>query len=209
MYIAFEGIEGSGKSVQIKNVANFLTEKGFTYIITKEPGSTPIGNEIRKILLNGSFSEMSYLTEIFLYLADRAEHFEKIIKKNIEKTDFIISDRSLYSTVVYQGFGRGIDLKLLNMLNKVVTQGITPDYVFLFDCSVETGLKRALMREEAKNIDESRFERERKEFHERIKKGYLTLLKSYENWIKINSEKSIEEVEKSVILNLKKIIDKG
>ncbi len=206
MYIVFEGIEGSGKSVQIKNVEKFFKKNNLTYHLTKEPGSTVIGKEIRKILLNSSFSEMSYLTEILLYFADRAEHFEKVVEKFIKDVDVLLSDRSMYSTVVYQGFGRGIDMKLLNMLNKTVTRGLVPDYVFLFDCDVETGLNRALKREESKQTDETRFEKEAVEFHKKIRAGYLKLAEKQSNWIIINGNKSINEVRENVIANLKRIM---
>jgi dTMP kinase len=208
MYIAFEGIEGSGKSVQIRNAENFLKNSNISFVKTREPGSTEIGVEIRKILLNGSFSHMNYLTENFLYLADRAEHFDKIIKKNIDKVEVILSDRSFYSHMVYQGYGRGIELALLESLNKVVTGDILPDYVFLFDCSVETGLLRALEREESKTVDEARFEKEVRAFHERIREGYLRFAESLKNWIIIDTEKGLKEVEDETIFHLKRILKK-
>ena len=209
MYIAFEGIEGSGKSLQIENLKKFLQKNNFKYIVTKEPGSTEIGSEIRKILLNNSFSNMAYFTEIFLYLADRAEHFNKIIKPNIDKVDIIISDRSLFSTLIYQGFGRGIDINLLKQLNNIVVDNIFPDYVFLIDLPVEIGLKRAITREESKNDNEDRFEMEKIEFHKKIREGYLSFLQNSDNWIIFDGTKSIKELNSNITETLKKLLNRS
>ena len=146
MYVVFEGIEGSGKSLQINFLKEFFKRKNINSLFTREPGSTEIGIEIRKILLNEKFINMNRFTEIFLYLADRAEHFNKIIEPNLNKFDIIISDRSYFSTIVYQGFGRGINIELLEQLNNIVVKNIKPDYVILFDLPVEIGIKRALKR---------------------------------------------------------------
>ena len=157
MYIAFEGIEGSGKTLQINLLKKFLSLKNVDFIITKEPGSTEIGSQIRNILLSSKNKNMSYLTELFLYNADRAQHYKEIIIPNYRKK-IIISDRSFYSTIAYQGFGRGISIELLENLNKISTSGITPDFIILLDLEPEIGIKRALNRE--KNFDNARFELE-------------------------------------------------
>ncbi len=183
MYIAFEGIEGSGKSVQIKLLKEFFSSIKVDFIVTKEPGSTKIGEKIREILLSSEFKEISTLTELFLYFSDRAQHYKEIIKPNYRKK-IIISDRSMYSTVAYQGYGRGIDLRLLNYLNDITTEKIYPDIVILLDCPVELGIKRALMRE--KDLKNARFELEDKDFHEKVRKGYLELAK-LNNWIVVDS----------------------
>ncbi len=183
MYIAFEGIEGSGKSLQIKLLENFFKQNRYKYIITKEPGSTAIGKQIRKILLSSKNSKISILTELFLYFADRAQHYEEIIITNYGKR-IIISDRSMYSTFAYQGYGRGIDIDILKKLNKIATKEIEPDLVILLDCPVEIGLKRALDRE--KTLDFARFELESFEFHNKVRKGYLELSKK-NNWLVIDA----------------------
>ncbi len=194
MYIAFEGIEGSGKSVQIKLLEEFFKSKKVSYLITREPGSTEIGKNIRKILLNENFANMEIFTEVFLYLADRCEHFSKIIKPNLENFDIILSDRSYFSTIVYQGFGRGVDIELLKKLNKIAMDSIEIDYVFLFDLPVEVGIKRALMRNEEIVNNESRFEKERLEFHKKIRDGYLHFAKNEKNWFIIDGTKSITSI---------------
>jgi dTMP kinase len=196
MYIAFEGIEGSGKSIQIKLLEDYLKSKGIKYLITREPGSTIIGKEIRKILLNEGFSNMNKFTEIFLYLADRAEHFHKIIEPNLKKFDIILTDRSYFSTIVYQGFGRGIDINLLQQLNNIVTNKITLDYVFLFDLPVEIGINRALIRNKQFSDNESRFEKEKFEFHKKIREGYLYFAEKEKNWYIINAVQPIENISR-------------
>ena len=195
MYIVFEGIEGSGKSLQIKFLKKYLENNNFSYIITKEPGSTLIGKQIRKILLSSKNQNMCSLTELFLYNADRAQHYKEVILPNYRKK-IIISDRSFYSTIAYQGYGRGIDLELLFMLNKISTNNIYPDYVILLDCPVEIGIKRALMRE--KNFENARFELEDTEFHKKIREGYLKLAKE-NNWLVLDSTDEPEKLHLEIV----------
>jgi len=210
VYLVFEGIEGSGKSVQIKLLYQFLVDRGYSVFVTKEPGSTLIGTEIRAILLNSRNINIHKSTEIFLYLADRSEHIDKVVKPNLNSFDFIISDRSFYSTLVYQGFGRGIDLNFLNYLNNFVVGDTVPDKIFLLDCPVDIGLKRALTRESLKDIDESRFENENFDFHKRVRDGYLNIANSSrENWFIIDSSSDVDTVFDSIKRVVVDFIDKG
>ncbi len=210
MYLVFEGIEGSGKSVQIKLLYQFLVDRGYSVFVTKEPGSTLIGTEIRAILLNSRNINIHKSTEIFLYLADRSEHIDKVVKPNLNSFDFIISDRSFYSTLVYQGFGRGIDLNFLNYLNNFVVGDTVPDKIFLLDCPVDIGLKRALTRESLKDIDESRFENENFDFHKRVRDGYLNIANSSrENWFIIDSSSDVDTVFDSIKRVVVDFIDNG
>ncbi len=196
MYIAFEGIEGSGKTLQINLLKKFLSLKNVDFIITKEPGSTEIGSQIRNILLSSKNKNMSYLTELFLYNADRAQHYKEIIIPNYRKK-IIISDRSFYSTIAYQGFGRGISIELLENLNKISTSGITPDFIILLDLEPEIGIKRALNRE--KNFDNARFELEDIEFHKRVRNGYLILSKNKRNWLVCDANRSPDKIHNEII----------
>ena len=195
MYIAFEGIEGSGKSLQIKLLEEYLKKNRYIYIITKEPGSTKIGSEIRKILLNSENKDISEFTELFLYFADRAQHYREVIIPNIDKK-IIISDRSMYSTFAYQGYGREIDFKILEYLNDLATEKIYPDEVILLDCPVEVGLKRALSRES--DLKSARFELEDQEFHDRIRKGYLKMAEKF-NWKVFNALEEPEILNRKII----------
>ncbi|NOY64819.1 MAG: dTMP kinase [Nitrospirae bacterium] len=172
IFITFEGIEGSGKSTISKMIYEELLGRGISAIHTYEPGDTPLGREIRKTLLNPDHKEMEPLTEILLYLADRVEHVNKIIKPSLEKGTVVISDRFSDSTIAYQGFARGFPINQLKELDRIVRAEVKPDITILLDLDVKEGLKR---NRGANKID--RFELEEVEFHERVRKGFLTLAK--------------------------------
>ncbi|WP_027722921.1 dTMP kinase [Maridesulfovibrio zosterae] len=184
MFITFEGIEGTGKTTQIKLIKAFLEGAGHTVDVTLEPGGSRIGKELRKILLNMDSTDLTGESELFLYLADRAQHVSQTIRPAIEAGKVIISDRFADSTIVYQGYGRGLDPKLLRELNDVAVSGCWPDLTILLDIDPEMGLKRAMTRnlQENKMQEEGRFEAESLEFHNRVREGYLT-------WAALNHER--------------------
>lgn len=197
-FITFEGIDGCGKSTQLDNVYNFLTEKGIKCVKTREPGSLKLGSQIREILLHYD-GEVSNNCEMFLFLADRSQHIDTFIKPMIEEGTIVLCDRHTDSTIAYQGYGRQGNIQMLTELNRIATNGITPDLTLFFDVSVETGHQRA-----GKNLD--RLELAGKEFFERTRYGYIELAKENPNRIKvINGEKSKESVYndvKSLIIDL-------
>lgn len=172
VFITFEGIEGSGKSTISRMIYEELLGRGVSVIHTYEPGDTPLGREIRKTLLNPAHKEMEPLTEILLYLADRVEHVNKLVKPSLEKDKVVISDRFSDSTITYQGFARGFPINQLKELDGIARAGITPDITILLDLDVKEGLER---NRGANKID--RFELEEVEFHKRVRKGFLTLAK--------------------------------
>ena len=176
MFITFEGIEGCGKSTQIKKLRAYLEETGKVVHQTLEPGGSELGVHLRKILLDPKNSDLDRTSELFLYLADRAQHVASIIKPALEKNNVVLCDRFADSTVVYQGYGRGLDPKLLHQLNDVAVAGTWPDLTILLDLEPEVGLKRALTRnlKDNKAATEGRFEAESLDFHTRIREGYLT-----------------------------------
>ncbi|WP_321403790.1 dTMP kinase [Maridesulfovibrio sp.] len=186
MFITFEGIEGTGKTTQIKKLTAFLQESGHEVDVTLEPGGSRIGRELRKILLNMDSTDITGECELFLYLADRAQHVGQVIKPAVEAGKIIISDRFADSTIVYQGYGRGLDPKLLRELNDVAVSGNWPDLTVLLDLDPEIGLKRAMTRnlQENKMQEEGRFEAESLEFHNRVREGYLT-------WAALNNERIV------------------
>jgi dTMP kinase len=179
MFITFEGIEGCGKTTQINLMGSFLDTKGLPYIITREPGGTEIGEEIRKILLSSKNKDMSLTTELFLYIASRAQHIKEVIKPALANKKIVLCDRFSDATIAYQVYARGFDLKLVKELNQLATPGLTPDITILFDCPVDVGITRAMgrMRSEANQAREDRFEREDRSFHEKVKEGYLKIAK--------------------------------
>jgi len=181
VFITFEGIEGCGKSTQIKRVRAYLEERGKVVHQTLEPGGSELGVHLRRILLDPKNSDLDRTSELFLYLADRAQHVASVIKPALARDEVVLCDRFADSTVVYQGYGRGLDPRLLHQLNDVAVAGTWPDLTILLDLEPEVGLKRALTRnmKDNKAATEGRFEAESIRFHTRIREGYL-------NWAALN-----------------------
>ncbi|MFW5498649.1 MULTISPECIES: dTMP kinase [unclassified Maridesulfovibrio] len=210
MFITFEGIEGTGKTTQIKKLTAFLEESGHTVDVTLEPGGSRIGKELRKILLNMDSTDITGECELFLYLADRAQHVGQVIKPAVEAGKIIISDRFADSTIVYQGYGRGLDPKLLRELNDVAVSGNWPDLTILLDIDPEIGLKRAMTRnlQENKMQEEGRFEAESLDFHSRVREGYLTWAAlNNDRFIVVNADQTpdeiFEEIKEKVVERIK------
>lgn len=186
LFITFEGIEGCGKSTQVRLLAETLKEKGIPCIVTREPGGTPIGSRIRDILLNPDHSGMAPEAELLLYAADRAQHVREVIKPSLDKERIVICDRFTDATAAYQGFGRGLDILLIHELNRIASIGIRADLTILLDCPVETGIQRALRRN-SKNgdIKDDRFEKEAMTFHRKVRDGYLLAAQAEPERIKV------------------------
>ena len=192
IFITLEGIEGSGKSTNIKVINNYLNDKNINYINTREPGGSEVGDQLRNILLNTE-KKLSNQTELLLMLADRVNHIETLIQPNLEKGITVISDRFMDSSYAYQGGGRemGLDTitKIIDGLNI-----IQPNLTLLFDLPVEMALERARKRSKL-----DRFESEDYDFHQRIRETYLFLAEEDSERIKIiDASKDIEEVESQV-----------
>lgn len=184
MFITFEGIEGTGKSTQCKLLKEYLESRGMEVLLTREPGGSKIGTELRKMLLNTDNKDITSLSELFLYLADRAQHIAQVVRPALEEGKAVICDRFADSTVVYQGYGRGLDTKMLHSLNEIAVDGTWPELTLLLDLDVDTGLKRAMTRnmQEGMSQAEGRFEAEHVSFHTRIREGYLT-------WAAVNQKR--------------------
>jgi dTMP kinase len=176
VFITFEGIEGSGKTTQLRRLAEHLPSA----IATKEPGGTPISDRIRAILLDPQSVGMDARTELLLYAASRRQHVMELIRPALARGVVVLCDRYTDSTLAYQGFGRLLDLDELRSLNAWATGGLVPDLTLLFDLSEEAGLGRARARNDTSTAlqDESRFEAEDLRFHRRVREGYLTLAMS-------------------------------
>ena len=197
-FITLEGIEGSGKTSSLKSITDLLDKKNISYIVTREPGGSSIGKELRAILLDPD-TEISPEVELMLMLSDRKDHVEKIILPNLEKGYWVVSDRFMDSSIAYQGGGRQLDIKLIISLTDYLNLP-QPDLTLLFDLPVEISLSRVKARGEL-----DRFEKEELEFHKRIRNTYLDLAKNNSNRIKIiDSSKKIE----SMLNNVKQAIEK-
>jgi len=194
--ISFEGIEGCGKSTQIKLAAEFLEKQGFQVVVTREPGATVMGREIRRLLLSPDFSPEA-ITELFLYLADRQEHVQKVIKPHLEQGCQVLVDRYIDSTWVYQGYARNGDLDLIIRLNKLVTGGLLPCRTFLLDCPPELGLQRARSRNftDGSHGNEDRFEQLEIAFHQRVRDGFMQLAKEHpERFMILDGSQEIQTI---------------
>ncbi len=196
-FITLEGIEGSGKTSSIKSITDILDNKNTNYVITREPGGSSIGNELRSILLDPN-TEISSEVELMLMLADRKDHVEKVVLPNLEAGNWVISDRFMDSSFAYQGGGRGLDKETINTFSKNLKFPI-PDLTLLFDVPVETSLSRVKARGKL-----DRFEQEEVAFHNRIREAYLKLAK--ENISRIKIVDSSQEIER-MLKNVEQIIE--
>ncbi|HEX4945287.1 MAG TPA: dTMP kinase [Blastocatellia bacterium] len=210
--ISFEGIDGCGKTTQLRMLERILTSRNIPFVSTREPGGTALGKMIRAALLNVSPHSVDPLAELLLYAADRAQHVRELIAPNLASGVLVLTDRFYDATTAYQGYGRGFDLMLIRQLNDLATGGIKPDVTLLFDIDVQTGLERIHRRggEAISNADETqanRLDREPLEFHERVRQGYLELAQQEPNRFRIiPASGSIEAVRPLVIEALRGII---
>ena len=177
MFLTFEGIEGSGKSTIMERMAKQLRNQGVSVRMTREPGGTAFGGELRRLLLDIRNANFSAQAELLLFLADRAQHLQEVILPALGESAILLCDRYADSTLAYQGYGRGMSFDQLIRLNEFATGGLWPDMTLLFDVPVELGLARAgeRNREEGTEVSEGRFESEGLEFHQRVRAGYLEL----------------------------------
>jgi dTMP kinase len=199
IFITFEGVEGSGKTTQLKLLAEHIKKSGRDVLVTMEPGGTAIGNEIRRLLLDPKNTNMMPIAELLLYEAARAQHVLEKIRPAIQDGKVVISDRFSDATYAYQGAARKIPRDIIDRLELITTGGLKPDLTFLLDIEASCGLKRAIRRnEEEKKRD--RFEDEMLEFHERVRKGYLELAALEPSRIKvIDASGTVEETFKKVL----------
>ena len=198
LFITFEGADGCGKTTQIELLNKDLQEKGKETLLTREPGAKGLGVKLREILLNYD-GEVSPQCESFLFLADRAQHIDCIIKPAINQGKIILCDRHTDSTVAYQGYGRGLDLNRINMLNDIATGGLKPDLTIVFDVDIETSMKRV-------GKEKDRMESAGVEFFNKVRQGYLEIAKQEPNRVKvINSSDTIENIHKQVVELVEKL----
>lgn len=209
MFITFEGIEGCGKTTQVRRFVRRLKRRGIPLVTTLEPGGTRIGKKIRRILLDARNKDLSPLTELILYAADRAQHVEEVIRPALDQGKWIICDRFFDATVVYQGKARGQDMKLIRILNEKATRGIWPDITYLLDCPVDTGLGRALKRNETQSQKgQDRFEREALVFHNAVREGYLELARENKNrFVIIDATLPKNEVEGKIFQHIEPYLE--
>lgn len=200
-FITFEGIEGSGKSTQIKLVAEYLIKKNIELVLTQEPAGTEIGRKIGEILFNRKHSHLCAETEVFLFCAARAQHVREVIMPALKQDKVVLCDRFSDATFAYQGAGRGLDLEFIRLINDYSSMLVKPDMTLLFDLPVEIGLQRAVTRNSrlTKPSATDRFERENVDFHRRIREGYLDISRREPQRFRvIDANRDVNVIQKDV-----------
>jgi dTMP kinase len=195
VFITFEGPEGSGKTTQARRLAQWLCAQGRQVVLTREPGGTPIGDQIRDILHSSRNTAMDALTEILLYSASRAQHAAERIRPALASGEIVVSDRYADSTYAYQGYGRGLDLPVLRKITEIATGGLQPDLTIYIDITPEEGLRRRRMC----GGEWNRLDAEPLDFHQRVRSGYLELAAlEPERWVLVDGNGTPAEVEVQV-----------
>ena len=194
-FISFEGIDGSGKSTQLRLLTDELRKKGYDVLPTMEPGGTSLGRRLREVFLETE-EKVSPLAELLLFAADRAQHVEFLIKPALDEGKIVISDRFADATAAYQGAGRGFPEKIVSEVIRLATGGLKPDLTLFFDLPVETAVSRTGARSEEHN----RMDAETAEFYERVRKAYLEIsVREPERFRVINAVGSIDEIHSCVM----------
>ena len=202
-FITFEGIEGSGKSTQIALLANYLTARGIRNVLTREPGGTLIGDQVRKILLDPANRSLDPTAELLLYAASRAQHLRETILPALANGLIVLCDRFSDATLAYQGYGRGLDIELIHSLDRIVTTGMRPDLTILFDIEATMGIARARGRNNSLGLEaEARFENEELVFHDRVRQGYLTLVAQDPDRIRVVDASGTSEAVQDQVRNI-------
>ncbi len=192
-FIVLEGVNGAGKSTLQSSLAKLITQSGREVVTTREPGATELGQKLRQLILSGAKGDVTALSEMFLFGADRADHVAKVIRPALERDAVVISDRYFYSSIAFQGHGRGMDQSVISKINELAVQGVLPGLVILLDLDPATGLKR---NSSAKGNDErDTFEEKDLAFHQRIRQGFIELsTQSAEPFLMVDATKSQQEI---------------
>lgn len=193
LFVVLEGPDASGKSTQLRLLAEHLAARNIPHLTTREPGGTPLGQELRRLLLDPR-RDIRPLTELLLMVADRHEHVESVIRPALEQGKWVLCSRYTLSTLAYQGYGRGVDLELLRQLNELATGGLEPDYVFLLDLPPQVAYQRTR--------DRDRFEGEGLEFFTQVRAAYLELIRSVPRGYVIDATSPPERVCREILARL-------
>ena len=199
MFITFEGPEGSGKTTQMELLRDYLEEKGYSVLATREPGGTSIGDQIRAILLDPRNTEILPASEALLFSAARAQIVHQVIRPYLQQGGIVLCDRYADSTLVYQGYGHGLDLEMLHTITALATGGLKPDLTIYLDIDVEEGLRRKLAAHEAERTEWNRLDQQELDFHRRVREGYLEMAaKEPERWLVIDATQSVEAIQAAI-----------
>lgn len=216
LFIVFEGIEGSGKTTQVKKAGDYLAKRNIPFIVTSEPGGTLLGEELRQLLLHKTTLPLGTKTELLLFAADRAQHVEEIILPALRNGKVVLCDRFSDATIAYQGYGRGWDIDVIRQMNNFATQSLRPNLTFLLDVPVDIGLRRVARRTSSgatpKGIKETlddRFEKEKESFHVRVRDGYLLLAEDEpERFRVIDGLMDVSQIHREICGVLEELIER-
>jgi len=198
-FITFEGIDGSGKSTQVRLLASALRLRGFEIVATREPGGTPLGKRLRSALLDTQ-EHVDPLAELLLYAADRAQHVRTLLLPALESNHIVLSDRYADATVAYQGAGRGFPPQLIEQVVALATGGLKPDLTLVFDLSVAAGMARTSRRADVAHPKGDRLEIEDAEFHTRVREAYLQIAAREPDRVRVvDASGSVEETHERVL----------
>lgn len=201
LFVTFEGIDGSGKSTQMQRCAEALEAAGHETLLTRNPGGTEFGQELRQILLHASHP-VSPTSELLLFIADRAQHMDEVVFPALKAGKIVLCDRHIDSTVAYQGYGRGLSLDTIHELNAIAIQGRKPDMTFLFDAAPEQLAERIQRRGQADRMEGEAFS-----FHQRVREGYLTIAQQEPNRLLVlNALESPEVLHKQVMQHFQAVL---
>ena len=199
LFISFEGLDGSGKTTQMRRLAKRLRARGHVVLETVEPGGTEIGGKIRQVLLDAANQELSPIAELLLYFASRAQNVDERIGPALRRGEIVLADRFTDSTLVYQGCGRGLGAETVLALDRVACRGLKPDLTLLVDIDVETSLARARARNAAEPAGETRMDEQSLEFHRKVYEAYQALAAGEPERIRrIDGRAAIEEIELAI-----------
>ncbi len=199
LFITFEGLDGSGKTTQVRRLAERLRAYGRTVLETAEPGGTAIGRKIRRVLLDGANQELSPTAELLLYFASRAQNVDERIRPALDRGEIVLADRFTDSTLVYQGCGRGLGADTVLALDRIACRGLKPDLTLLVDIDVETSLARARARNAAEPAGETRMDEQSLEFHRKVYEAYQALAaREPERIRRVDGRASVDEIERAI-----------
>jgi dTMP kinase len=210
LFITFEGPDGSGKSTQIELAANYLRRRGCAVSCAREPGGTPIGDQIRQVLHDVKNTAMAARAEILLYSASRAQLVEQVILPRLAEGGVVLCDRYADSTYAYQGYGRGLDFDTLRVITGFATQNLKPDLTIYLDLAVEEGLKRKTIANTAGQGEWNRMDQLELTFHRRVRDGYLAMAQAEPaRWLVVNAAAPMEEVSEVICQRLGELVAKN
>jgi len=200
-FITFEGGEGTGKTTQIRLLADYLQSCGITPLLTKEPGGTPVGQELRRLLVTGDKDKFDAVAEALLYYADRRIHMQQKVKPAVAEGKWVISDRFADSTMAYQyyGYNKRVPKKVLEELYAIAVGDFYPDLTFILDIDPKIGLARSLARNSNEEVAEIRFEGRELEFHNNLRRGFLEIAQTSPRYVVLNADKSVEALHEDIV----------